>query len=62
MKALGLGAVVAGTASLPHQAFAATAQEINRDAEVALARLYNSQQSAQTLGREAKAILIFRAS
>jgi len=59
IKSIGLGVLAAGAGALHSPAYAASAQEINRDADIALTRLYNSRQDAQILGREAKGILVF---
>lgn len=42
-----------------HRAVAATAADLNADSERALQRLYRTQPFAQTIARQAKAILIF---
>jgi len=57
-----LGAMFLVTAALAgsaQPAFAATAQQIRRDASAALNRLYASTPSAKALGAQAKGILIF---
>lgn len=59
MRLIGLGAVAAGALALPAAAEAASAREINQGADEALTRLYNSNEAASALGREAKGILIF---
>jgi len=59
LRLLGLGVAAAGVAGLSRGAAAATAQQINRDSEVALTTLYNSNTAAQSLGHEARGILIF---
>ncbi len=59
LKFLGLGLAATGTIGLARRAAAATAQQINRDAEVALTTLYNSNAAAQSLGHEARGILVF---
>jgi lipid-binding SYLF domain-containing protein len=43
----------------PPPAFAATAEDLDRDSDQALQNLYSSNPSAQLLARHAKAILIF---
>ena len=58
LRLLALGAA-AGSLGLPRLAAAATAPQINRDADIALTQLYNSNEAAQALGREARGILIF---
>jgi lipid-binding SYLF domain-containing protein len=45
--------------STGHPAVAATAADLNTDSDQALQRLYRTQPVAQTIGRQAKAILIF---
>jgi lipid-binding SYLF domain-containing protein len=59
LRILALGAAAAGTLGLPHSAVAATARQIDRDAESALTMLYNSNAAAQQLAREASGILVF---
>jgi len=57
-----LGAMFVVTAALAcsaQPAFAATAQQIRRDANAALNRLYASTPSAKVLGAKAKGILVF---
>lgn len=41
------------------QAMAASAEDLSRDAKQALERLYKSQPAAQTLSKDAKAVLVF---
>jgi lipid-binding SYLF domain-containing protein len=43
----------------PNPAYAASAAEINRDAGIALQKLYAKSSSARALGEKAKAILVF---
>ena len=45
--------------STGHSAIAATAADLNMDSDQALQRLYRTQPVAQTIARQAKAILIF---
>jgi len=45
--------------STSHRAVAATAADLNADSDQALQRLYRTQPFAQTIARQAKAILIF---
>jgi lipid-binding SYLF domain-containing protein len=52
-------AFVAGTLLSPTPATAASTAEINRDAKVALEKLYEKSSSAKTLGEKAKGILVF---
>jgi lipid-binding SYLF domain-containing protein len=48
-----------GTFISPNPASAATAAEINRDAKIALEKLYAKSPKAKTLGEKAKGILVF---
>jgi len=52
-------AFAAGTFISPNPASAATAAEINRDAKIALEKLYAKSPKAETLGEKAKGILVF---
>jgi lipid-binding SYLF domain-containing protein len=52
-------AFAAGTFISPNQSAAATAAEINRDAESALEKLYAKSPKAKTLGERARGILVF---
>jgi lipid-binding SYLF domain-containing protein len=52
-------AFAAGTFISPNPASAATAAEINRDAKIALEKLYAKSPKAKTLGEKAKGILVF---
>ena len=60
---LALGLMAACTlpvlVSTGHRAVAATAADLNADSDQALQRLYRTQPFAQTIARQAKAILIF---
>ena len=61
LLALGLEAACAlpVMVSTSHHAVAATAADLNADSDQALQRLYRTQPFAQTIARQAKAILIF---
>jgi lipid-binding SYLF domain-containing protein len=52
-------AFAGGTLISPNQSAAATAAEINRDAKVALEKLYAKSPKAKTLGEKAKGVLVF---
>lgn len=52
-------AVLAAILVAPHQALAADAQEIERDALAALAELYETTPAARKLGEQANAVLMF---
>ena len=52
-------ALAATTLIRPNPAAAASAAEINRDAKIALEKLYTQSSSAKALGEKAKGILVF---
>ena len=52
-------AFAGGALITPNQSAAASAAEINRDAKVALEKLYAKSTAAKTLGEKAKGILVF---
>jgi lipid-binding SYLF domain-containing protein len=52
-------AFAAGILISPNPAMGATAAEINRDAKIALGKLYAKSPAAKTLGEKAKGILVF---
>jgi lipid-binding SYLF domain-containing protein len=56
---LAVPAGLLGATALRSAAFAASAAQLNRDADRALHALYAAQPKARTLGEQAKAILIF---
>lgn len=60
MKALLLVATAAvSLAAISSQAVAATAEDLNKDAAQALDKLYKSNPTAESIGKHAKAILVF---
>ena len=59
LRALLVLAMVATTPMSQHQAMAASAAELNRDAAAALKHLYDSEPAAKALGARAKGILVF---
>ena len=52
-------AFAAGTFISPNPAMGATAAEINRDAKIALEKLYAKSPQAKALGEKAKGVLVF---
>jgi lipid-binding SYLF domain-containing protein len=52
-------AFAGGALITPNQSAAATAAEINRDAKIALEKLYAKSSSAKMLGEKARGILVF---
>jgi lipid-binding SYLF domain-containing protein len=59
LKLPGLALMLAATALLSAPVWAASRQEIDRDANQALRRLYASNTAAKLLGKKAKAVLVF---
>jgi lipid-binding SYLF domain-containing protein len=57
--ATALATTAVGTAGLFSQASAASIEDINRDSEHALHKLYETNPAAAAIGRQARAILIF---
>jgi lipid-binding SYLF domain-containing protein len=59
MLATALALTAAGSVSLPSVANAASAEDISRDSDRALERLYASNPAAAAIARQARAVLIF---